>query len=1490
MHARTLGAGWWMLLAAWAATLVMLGLDSRARAADERPALRVLFLGDNGHHQPAERFAQLEPVLRERGIRLVYTDRLTDLEPATLAGYDGLVVYANHTQLPPAAEAALLDFVARGKGFVPLHCASACFKNSTAYRELVGAEFARHGTGTFRAEVVAPEHPVMRGYAGFQSWDETYVHRQHHTESRTVLEERVDAEGREPWTWVRTHGQGRVFYTAWGHDQRTWGHPGFQNLVERGLRWACGDDPARVPEYADASAAPALTPPRSDVAPFEYVEAKVPFYVPGGPRKGDGDWNRMQLPLPPAESQKHLRLPVGFEARLFAAEPELAGKPIALAFDARGRAWVCETIDYPNELQPPGRGRDRIRICEDTDGDGRADRFTVFAEGLSIPTTLAFHRGGVLVQDGTETVFLRDTNGDDRADERHVLLTGWALGDTHGGVSNFRYGLDNHYWGMQGYNNSSPAADGQVLANFRQGFFRFALAPPPQGAAGAAGPPRVAAIEFLRSTNNNTWGLGFSEEGFVFGSTANGNPSVYLPIPNRYYEQVRGWSPSVLVSMADDNHFEPVTDRVRQVDHHGGFTAAAGHALYTARAYPRAYWNRTAFVTEPTGHLAAVFELRREGTDFRSRYHHNLVASDDEWTAPIVAEVGPDGYVWIVDWYNYIVQHNPTPVGFETGAGNAYETNLRDKRHGRIYRIVPVAEAGAAPGSATAPPSVAPPPRLSPDDPAGLVQALAHDNLLWRTHAQRLLVERGQSDVAPALVALVADRSLDALDLNVGAIHALWTLDGLGAIERPDVLPTVEAALGHPSPGVRRNALGVLPRTDRAAATVLAAGVLADADPQVQLAALLALAEIPPSARVAEALVPRLADPALLADRWLPDALTAALARHDAAVLALLPARSTAAPLEPKAREIVARVAEHHARGGPAESIGPLLMALAGAEPSVAETVLRGLATGWPRQRPAPLDAAAEAAIGRLFAHGTPELQGQLFTLATRLGSRRIADEAETLAARFFARLRDETQSNAERLAAAEAWIRLRSSDPRAADTLLALLTPRTDPELAAGWIAALAASEAAETGPALLARLGTATPAVKAALLRVVLSRAAWTAALLAAIERGEASWSDLPLDQQQALAAHPDGDLARKARQLAARGGGLPDPNRQRVIDELSAAVLAPGDAAAGKLLYKQHCAKCHVHGLEGTRVGPDLTGMAVHPKHELLVHVLDPSRSVEGNFRLYVVALDDGRVLNGLLASESRTAVELIDAEGKRHPLDRGEIEELVAVPKSLMPEGFERQVTAAQLRDLLEFLTTRGQYVPLDLRKAATITSVRGMFYSEEAAAERLVFPDWSQQTFRGVPFALVDPQGGRVPNVILLHSPNGTLPPRMPRSVSLPVRMPAKALHLLGGVGGWNHPGGETGSVSLIVRIVYQDGSVEDHPLRNGVHLADYIRRVDVPESEFAFAVRSQQVRYLAIRPGRTDPIDHVEFVKGPDKTAPLIVAVTVETLPGPSGH
>ncbi|MFM8284888.1 MAG: PVC-type heme-binding CxxCH protein [Planctomycetaceae bacterium] len=1453
--------------------------------------LRVLLLGDRGHHEPARRFTQLQPVLAPRGIEIVFSERLEDLDRAVLAGYDVVAVYANIDELPADREAALLDFVRGGKGLVALHCASYCFRNSPAWIDLVGAQFQKHGAGEFRVETVAPDHPLMRGFQGFASHDETYVHTRHNPRGRTILEERVEGDHREPWTWVRSEGAGRVFYTAWGHDERTWGHPGFHNLVERGIRFAAGGDPAAAGVYVDH---PPMTRPAAGLAPFTYQSARVPFYDPEAAQWGKQLEPKatMQQPLAAAESRRHAITPEGFVVQLHAAEPLLAAKPLAMAFDAAGRLFVVESVDYPNDIVLPGEGegRDRIVMLADTDGDGAADTRTVYAEGLSIPTSLLHHDRGFIVAQAPAMLYLEDADGDGRAEIRRELFSGWGTRDTHSGPSNLTWGFDGWVYGMVGYSGFEGDVGGERV-RFGQGFFRFL--------------PDGSKLEFLRSTNNNSWGFGFSEEGLVFGSTANGNPSEHMPLPARVYERVRGWSATTLGGIAGTPKMELAprgdgTAPIRQVDHHGRFTAAAGHRLYTARTFPPEYWNRAAFVCEPTGHVVATFQLQPVGAGFRSRMAWNLVASDDEWTAPIQAEVGPDGNVWVIDWYNYIVQHNPTPAGFENGRGNAYQTPLRDKTHGRIWRV------GPATGRAPAPR----PPAAST---SALVTALRNDNLFWRERVQRELVACGRTaadggrDAMAGLVALVRDDTVDAIGLAPGVIHALWTLQALGALAGPDAdlvaLDAARGALRHRSAGVRMNALRVLPRDEATLAAIDRAGVVADATPLVRLAFLEALSECPPSSAAAASVRLLLDDPGTLADPVLADAATAAAAVHAADVLpgwlvpapasAALPGGLTAAvvgvvaaaapvPESPQRLALVERVCEHVARGADGALANRIFVALEAAPADLAGASLAGLARGWPRGTPLAFDAAASEAITRLVERLPPAAQGQLVTFVQRTGSDVLDAHVGTISQALIAQL-DAEGNDAERGAAAERLVALRPADAAVVGEILGRTGGRASPALAAALVSAVARSQAPEAIPALLDRFATFTPTVREAAVRAVLASRDGGQRIVERLEAGALAAGDLPLVERGKLSEHPDRRFRDRARKALAKAGGLPDADRQKVIDDVLPVVLAGGDVARGRGLFAQQCAKCHRHSGEGGQVGPDLTGMAVHPPQELLVHILDPNRSVEGNFRAYTVATDDGRVVTGLLAGESRTALEIIDAEGKRHPIQRAEIEAFQPSPNSLMPVGFEKQIPPAGFADLLAFLTARGKFVPLPLGSVATAVSTRGLFYNAENPAERLVFPDWSPKTFAGVPFHLVDPQGDTLPNIVMLHGPLGTLPPKMPQTVSLPVGGPARAIHLLGGISGWGFPAIGKGSTSMTVRLIYDDGATEDHPLVNGEHLADYVRRIDVPQSTFAADLGGRQVRTVRIEPKRTDPVARLELVKGTDDTAPIVMAITIES-------
>jgi putative membrane-bound dehydrogenase-like protein len=805
--------------------------------ADSAPhRLEILLLGHNSKHHNSEKFAEVvSQAFFKDGINISYTTDLNDLNEANLAKYDGLMIYANYDTISPSVEKAILNYVKGGKGFIPVHCASFCFQNSPEYINMVGGQFKEHKTDTFPATIVDAKHPIMKGVASFSVWDETYVHHKIAKDIH-VLTERVEGDHHEPYTWVKNYGKGKVFYTAYGHDERSWKNLEFLKMLKNGVVWSVNDD-AKKEWNKLAKPAPS------------YSDAKLPNYE----KRPDGF--QLQAPLTAPESQLLTQVPVDFKIELFASEPDIT-KPIAMAWDERGRLWIVETVDYPNTVRDvKGQGQDRIKICEDTDGDGKADKFTVFAEKFNIPTSIAFANGGVIIAQAPDFIFLKDTNGDDKADVREKLITGWGTFDTHAGPSSLKYGLDNKIWGTVGYSGFNGKVAEQQM-KFGQGLYRFT--------------PSGKDMEYLGGTSNNTWGVGFSENNDVFISTANNTHSAFLGMPFSYLSKI-GKPVDQSIEKIDGHYaMHVVTKNLRQVDVHNGFTAAAGHNLYTARNFPKKYWNRIAFVNEPTGRVVHEAILEPKGSGFKERDGWNFMASADEWFGPVQSEVGPDGAVWVLDWYNFIIQHNPTPVGFENGKGNAYINPLRDRTHGRVYKIV-YKDAVASKIKS-----------LDRKDPKSLLLGLESDNMFWRTTAQRLIVETGNKTLVPALYKLIKDRKVDELGINASAIHALWTLQGLGLFDgsNAEAFGVAVEALKHPSAGVRKAALQVLPNNSASLAAILKADLMKDSNLNTRLAAVLKVSELP----VAPTLVSALQGGEKLAenkeDKWLGTAFTVALKRH----------------------------------------------------------------------------------------------------------------------------------------------------------------------------------------------------------------------------------------------------------------------------------------------------------------------------------------------------------------------------------------------------------------------------------------------------------------------------------------------------------------------------------------------------------------------------------------------------------------------------------
>ncbi len=548
---------------------------------------------------------------------------------------------------------------------------------------------------------------------------------------------------------------------------------------------------------------------------------------PNGDITIKNNWGTIQSALTPENSVNCTQVPAGFKLEMWADETDVGTiKSLQnFAFDERGRMWAVETFDYPNVITDPFAGHDRIVILEDTDGDHVMDKHTVFATGLNIPQAIELTPQGVAVAITPHVILYKDANGDDKADGApQVLYTGFSKGDTHGGIQQLRYGMDNWLYGDVGYNGGTVKT-----VKFGSGVVRMRMDGSKFESVGA-------------SSGGNSSGLGFTEDGQVFNSAATGGGNTHaqhavVPVQGQSTKEISGYG----------NKFFPITKDLMQGDQAGGFTAATSQEVYTARLFPQGFWNKATFVTDGTGHLVNTDYLEPVGSTWTTKHDAaapNIYASSDAWSAPIQVRVGPDGAVWFIDWYTYIYLHNGMGP---SGAGSGFEDpalpyrSLRDRTRERIYRVVP------ADGKVDAMLD------LTKATPAQLVAALGHTNMLWRLQAQKQIIKRtvlqADKDAMEAMLLNVCKNSWakDAANLDGLALHALWTAEGLGLFTAHASVwdPVLKDMLLHPSDAVRMNTAKAMPRTVASAEAIRDQGLLGDANAHVRLWAMIALSEMP---------------------------------------------------------------------------------------------------------------------------------------------------------------------------------------------------------------------------------------------------------------------------------------------------------------------------------------------------------------------------------------------------------------------------------------------------------------------------------------------------------------------------------------------------------------------------------------------------------------------------------------------------------------------
>ncbi len=952
----------------------------------------------------------------------------------------------------------------------------------------------------------------------------------------------------------------------------------------------------------------------------------------------------------PDEAVARMVMPDGFHAEVFACEPMIR-QPLSVNFDDRGRAWVIEYLQYPTpaglkpvtvdqylrteydrvpEAPPKGpRGLDRITILEDTDGDGRADASKIFVDGLNLASGLAIGHGGVFVAQAPYLLFYPDRDKDDRPDgEPEVLLKGFGLQDAHATVNSLIWGPDGWLYGVQG---STVTARIRGI-EFQQGVWRYH--------------PRTRAFELFAEGGGNTWGLDFDASGNAFGSS-NGSYIAFHTVQGGNY--VKGFAKhGPLHNPFAFGYFGALAYDGPKVGGH----VTPGGIIYKADAYPAAF--QGVFIG---GNLLSntVYwhDLSPLGSTFKARHGGTLIDARDNWFRPIDLQVGPDGCVYVVDWYDRRASHLDPRDNW-------------DKTNGRIYRVVYHDRQKLEKFDLA---------RLSSQR---LLEFRTSPNDWYAATGRRILDERRDPAlIAPLKTLLAGDRD------ETLALRDLWMLNACGGFDDPMALTLLE----HPVAGVRRWTVRLLGDEQRSSPSLLASLVqlaATEPDPRVrsQLASSCQRWKTAEALPILTQLMRSLDD---RSDPQIPLLLWWAFERHlrddSEAVVALFcrPESQTS----PIVREtILPRLARWlTSRGTPADFAAcAKLLAKApgeGESTAIVNGMDEGLA-GHPLASVPPEIAPQLAVLWDLPAH-PPTLS--LIRFAARLGSPEALVVAND-------RLNNPQTPAADRLALVD----LLGQRARPDSLPILLDHAREGDPLAPAALRALGGYNDARVGSELIGRYPTFNPALRSAVLTVLASRPVWATTLLDAFDKKVIDPRNLTAAQALQIARLGDTSLATRLEAVWGRLPGPGSPEKIRRIAEVRGFFVEgdKGNAARGQPVFKEHCAVCHKLFNEGESIGPDLTGSERKNLDFLLQSLVDPSSQIRKEYQGQTIALRDGRVLGGLLADETGTTLTLIDSERRRTVLPRDQIESIRPSTTSVMPDGLLDRLPEGEVRDLIRYL--------------------------------------------------------------------------------------------------------------------------------------------------------------------------------------------------------
>lgn len=985
-------------------------------------------------------------------------------------------------------------------------------------------------------------------------------------------------------------------------------------------------------------------------------------------------------PLTPAESVRSFVVPDDLEMELVLAEP-IVRQPVFLNFDERGRMWVVQYLQYPAPAglkvvskdvfwravydkvpEPPPRGvkgLDKITIHEDTDGDGVFDQHKTFVEGLNIATACVKGRGGVWVLNPPYLLFYPDRNNDDVPDGDPVVhLDGFGLEDTHSVVNSLRWGPDGWLYAAQGSTvtanvrvrvpSTLPQSNTPPVYSQGQHLWRYH--------------PEQHRYEVFAEGGGNAFGVEFDPQGRIFSGHNGGDTRGFHYVQGAYLR--KGFEKHGELSNPYAFGYFP------QMDGTKGERFTHNFILYHGDALPERYTGKL-FGIEPLQGRVVLSEITPEGSTFKTRDLERVVTSRDSWFRPVDIKVGPDGAIYIADWYDRQVTHTRNQEG-----------NI-DSSNGRIYRL-------KRKGHRSVP--VVPSFNLARNSSKELLGLLNVRNSWFSQAVLAELSNRRDSVAAAGASDLIwgnpdqeaRDYSGNGVRLDFGPtseLRALWAVHASAEIEDDLALKTTR----HSNPQVRLwtvRLLGDARKVSRPIAAALSDLALTETNVEVR-AQLACTAKRLPATDALPIVRNLILRPAAITTEDAKDsrlpllcwwAIESKCESDREAVLKLF----NDSPFwnQPLVEQhLLERLMRRFAAAG---SRHDLL------------TCAKFLELSPTREHSRKLMLGFEAAFkGRSLA-GLPD---ELIAAMRRhdVGSpafrvRQGDSEAVTEALRI---IRDSKANPETRRQFIE--ILGEVHPPAALDALLAVADHEPAAGLRRAALTALLGYDDPRVATTVIKDFKDYAPEVCSAALTLCASRAAWSLALVRAVDTGTIPANTVPLETVRRIKAHKGDELARLLAKHWPQSGSRTTAAMEQQMQRFGKILRAgAGDPYRGQTLFNTACASCHTLFARGGKVGPDLTSYQRGDLDAMLLHVVNPSAEIREGYENFLVETKDERSLNGFLVERDARVVVLRGADGQNLTLEQGEIAEMRAAGASLMPEGLLDPLSDEQVRDLFAYL--------------------------------------------------------------------------------------------------------------------------------------------------------------------------------------------------------